>query len=139
MSAKVWQVDSIKNHLHAIRAGIQISLPVSLVLDGDGLLAAYREGCDATITYMAERFGIDLDDTQPVKKSPTRELRLWSREDLKQDLEVAWSVIHASQSFLPGQNPKLIAYYRGIDNTLLGLAQSFGIEGFELPKGNGSH
>jgi hypothetical protein len=138
MMAKIWQADSIRNHLLTVRTGMHISLPASFVLDGNGQLAAYREGCNAAITYMAENFGLNLDDAQPVKKPQTRELRLWSREDIKRDLEVAWKVMRAGQPLLLDQNPQLIAYYRGINNTLLGLAQSFDLEGFVLPDGNSS-
>lgn len=132
MPAKIWQIDSLRNHLLAVRAGMSITLPTSLVRDGNGHLAAYQAGCDATITYLAEKFGLDLDPNKPTRKPQTNELRLWKREDIKQDLEVAGKVMHASQSLILTQNPHLIVFYEGVDNTLLGLAQSFGIENLTL-------
>ncbi|MCK6630098.1 MAG: hypothetical protein L6R45_33605 [Anaerolineae bacterium] len=132
MPAKIWQIDSLKNHLLAVRAGMRITLPPSLVRDGNGQLAAYQAGCDAAITYLAEKFGLDLDPNQPGRKPQTHELRLWKREDIKQDLEVAGKVMHASQSLMLAENPHLVAFYQGVDNTLHGLAQSFGIENLSL-------
>jgi hypothetical protein len=114
------------------------SIPVSLVSDGNGRLAAYREGCEAAITYLAEKFGTSLNKALEVKKPQTRELRLWGREELKQDLQVAWKVMHAGQSLLPEQDPCLIAFYLGIAQTLNALAESFDVEGLTLPTHNGS-
>jgi hypothetical protein len=140
MKPKIWRVEDVRNHLLAVQAGMQASAPASLLKDDDGCLAAYRQGSDAAIKYLVERFGIDLDDAQPLKKPQTGELRLktWVREDIKRNLEVAREVMHAGALLLQEQNSQLIAYYEGIDDTLYFLARSFDIEGFTRATQNGS-
>ena len=100
MATKVWQVEDIRNHLLAVQTGVRASIPPSLALDDGGRFSAYLQGCDAALEYLAERFGINLDDTQPARKPQTSELRLktWSQEDIKRNLKVAWTVMQGDPS-----------------------------------------
>lgn len=135
MTTKIWQAESIKHHLLAVQTGTRAGVPDSLIPDGDGDLAAYREGCEAMLKFMAERFGIDLERTEATRQRQTGELRLktWTRQDIERNLNVAWKIMGNGSPAPQKQDERLVAYYQGIRNTIEFLAISFGIDRFTLP------
>ena len=136
MPTKIWQVEGIRNHLLAVQTGVQASVPASLISDSDEYIAAYREGSQATLKFLAEGFGIDLERPEAARQRQTGELRLntWSREDIERILNVAWIIMRNGLSLSQQQDEWLVAYYQGSRDALQFLALSFGIDDFTLPE-----
>lgn len=130
MVAKVWHIEDIKRHLRSVKSAIKTSVPALFVDDGDGCAKIYLEGSEAAIDYLAERFGVKINDNNLSKKPPTGELRLrtWNKQDIKRNLENAWIILLSTPIETDPKNRKLQSYYQGIEKALTFLAYSFNID-----------
>jgi hypothetical protein len=141
MIKRFWTVESIRNHLLAARQKTAQNLPTALVIDGNGYVGLYRSGGENAIEYLAQRFGLNLDETQPARKSATGELslRAWDSDQVKEILVESWLVLQPDLPWLNQKDdPKFTIYYLGIVNTLKVLAYSFSLENLPFPEGNGT-
>ncbi len=137
MSEKIWQAEAIRNHLLAVRAWMQDSTLPALMADKDSHLAAYRQGGEAALRYLAERFGVTLNGSPANKQPQTGELRLktWTCEDIKSILEVAWQVMHEGGILSPDQDTRVRAFYCGLDKAISAVVLSFDIKDFKVGQG----
>jgi len=137
MNEKIWQAEAIRNHLLAVRAWMQDSTLPALMPDKDGHLAAYCQGGEAALRYLAERFGVALNGSPANKQPQTGELRLrtWTCEDIKSILEVAWQVMHEDRVLCPDQDTRVRALYRGLEKAISAVVLSFDIKDFEVGQG----
>lgn len=128
MTTKIWSVDTVKNHLLAIRTAIRSGPAPPKTNASDSRRAAYQKGGETALKFLAERFGISLNGVEPTRLTHTGELRLstWTRDDIKAILEQTCQVLH-QKNILYQPDPLTVAYYQGIDKTIFAVALSFGI------------
>ena len=123
MMPKLWSVEAIKNHLIAVQGSIQAGILPELQDAEDERPAPYWQGAEATLIYLSNRFGIDLGSPSSLQ-SGTGSLRAWDRNDIQSILAEAGTVL---KQFPNPNSTKALAYYQGIDQTIMAVALSFRI------------
>ena len=127
MTRKIWQVEDVKNHLLAVQVSVQAQVPELFIQKDDQLFDAYLKGSDMALEYLARRFGVDLTESNSFGSThlaPGR-LKIWSREDIQQNLKVAWKLM---LSDIKVEDLSAKARCLGIKSALIAIATSFDIE-----------
>ena len=125
MPPKIWQIEDVRNHLQAVRSGLQANSRAAAALADDGeQLAAYQRGWKATLEYLARRFGVTLNGAQPAELR----LKMWSRQEVNSILAETQAIMYPVD-LVDGvaHDRHLAAYYRGVERAIQAVALSFGI------------
>ena len=123
MNPQVWSIEAIKNSLIAIQHGIRVRTSPELEIEEFAPDDPHRQGAEATLTYVASSFGIDMkapSSSQPAASS----LRVWSREDIQDILNEASTVL---KQVTASDSPKVVAYRQGIEYTMEAVAFAFSV------------